>query len=203
MVSWIETKEELNPALLPAIVAALHNAPWSDVKSKADEFFPMAASKDNRPLPAIADLIQKKGSPTAGQKVYAGVGTCAKCHQVNGQGTNVGPDLSEIGSKLTREAMYESILFPSAGISHNYENWMVRTEEGQMINGLLLSETDQQIQIIDANGIKHTIKTEEIEDKQKQKLSLMPADLHREMTEQELIDVVEYMTTLHGKTGTD
>ena len=99
--------------------------------------------------------------------------------------------------------MYESILFPSAGISHNYENWMVLTEDGQTITGLLLSETEQQTEIIDANGIKNSIKSEEIDEKKRLRLSLMPADLHRQMTEKELIDVVEYMTTLRGKTGTD
>ena len=203
LIRWIDTKKELNPAIRPAIAAALHSAPWPEIRNRANELFPIAPSKENRPLPAIVELIKKKGDASAGQRVYAGIGTCAKCHQINGQGTNVGPDLSEIGAKLTREAMYELILFPSAGISHNYENWMVMTEQGQMINGLLLSETDHQIQIIDANGIKHTLKVEEIEEKKKQKLSLMPADLHRELTERELVDVVEYMTTLRGKTRKD
>lgn len=39
-------------------------------------------------------------------------GTCNKCHLVRGEGKQIGPDLTEIGSKLSREAMFESILYP-------------------------------------------------------------------------------------------
>ena len=52
-------------------------------------------------------------------------GTCIQCHQVNGLGKEVGPNLSEIGKKLTKQALFESILYPSAGISHNFETWVV------------------------------------------------------------------------------
>ena len=41
---------------------------------------------------------------------------CSKCHQINGTGTDFGPNLSEIGAKLAKKALYETILDPSAGI---------------------------------------------------------------------------------------
>ena len=66
-----------------------------------------------------------KGNAARGKLVFETTGTCAKCHVVNGQGKEVGPNLSEIGSKLSREAMFESILYPSAGISHNYETYLL------------------------------------------------------------------------------
>ena len=92
--------------------------------------------------------------------------------------------------------MYESILFPSAGISHNYENWMILKEDGQIITGVLVGETEDKIQIKDDKGINHEISMDEVDSRKKQKLSLMPADLHKELTEQELVDLVEYLTTL-------
>jgi putative heme-binding domain-containing protein len=196
MIWWIDQKEKLDPIIMPAIQAALHRAKWADVKKRANELFPMAASKDNRPLPSIADLVKKKGDVVNGKKVFAGVGTCAKCHIVNGQGIEVGPDQSEIGSKLTKPAMYESILFPSAGISHNYENWMVLKTDGTIITGIMLGETESEIQLKDEKGIQHVISMDDVDEKKKQRLSLMPADLHKEMTEQELVDLVEYLMTL-------
>ena len=106
------------------------------------------------------------------------------------------PDLSEIGTKLSRQAMYESILFPSAGISHNYENWMVLKLDGQIISGVLVGETGEKIQIKDDKGINHVISLDDIDSRKKQKLSLMPADLHKELTEQDLVDLIEYLMTL-------
>jgi len=168
MLWWIDQKEEIDSTIMPAIKAALHSAPWPDVKQKADELFPMPPSKDNRPLPSVAALAAREGKVDSGQKVFAGVRTCAKCHVVNQQGIEVGPDLSEIGSKLTKTSMYEPILFPSAGISHNYENWMVMTVDGEMITGVLLGESEQEIQLKDDKGIKHVIAMEDLEQKKQQ-----------------------------------
>ena len=190
---------DFNPALKPAIIAALHNSRHEQIRSEINRLHPIPSTKDNSPLPSSFALTKEQGSPERGLAVFTGVGTCAKCHQVNGKYTNVGPDLSEIGSKLSRQAMFESILFPSAGISHDYESWKVVTVDGALITGLLLSETDSQVVIVDSNGIQHTIEAADIEAKQKQKLSLMPADLQRLMSKQELVDVVEYMATLRKK----
>ena len=196
MIWWIDQKQQLDPAIMPAIQAALHRAKWSDVKKQANVLFPIAASKDNRPLPSISDLVNKEGDAGNGKKIFEGVGTCAKCHIVNGKGIEVGPDQSEIGSKLTRPAMYESILFPSAGISHNYENWMVMKADGTIITGIMLGETESEIQLKDEKGIKHVISIDDVDEKKKQGLSMMPADLHKAMTEQELVDLIEYLMTL-------
>ena len=56
---------------------------------------------------------------------------CIKCHQVNGEGTEVGPNLSEIGTKLGKDALYESILDPSAGISFGFEPWQLTLKNGE------------------------------------------------------------------------
>lgn len=196
IVYWIDQKEKLDPAIMPAIKAALHRARWPNIKRRANELFPIAATKDNRPLPAMNQLVKKSGDRANGKVIFEGIGTCSKCHLVHGKGIEVGPDLSEIGSKLTPIAMYESILFPSAGISHNYENWMVLKDDGQIISGILVGETDSEVQIKDDKGINHIISIDEVDSRKKQKLSLMPADLHKEMTEQDLVDLVEYLGTL-------
>ena len=120
----------------------------------------------------------------------------AKCHQVNGEGKNVGPDLSEIGKKLSREAVFESILYPSASISHNFETYIVETKKGTTANGLLVSKTAEEIAIKDAESIVRTFKMAEVESVAKSAVSLMPADLHQAITTQELTDVVEYLLTL-------
>jgi putative heme-binding domain-containing protein len=199
VLSWITKKEKIDPGTLPAIQATLHGARWKDIRKKANELFPIAATKNNQPLPSMDQLNKRKGNTANGQIIFEQAGTCAKCHIVNGKGIEVGPDLSEIGNKLSKLALYESILFPSAGISHNYENWMIQKSDGRSITGVLLGETATEIQIKDEKGIQHIIKSDEIDARKRLQISLMPADLHKELTTEELVDLVEYLSTLKKK----
>jgi len=131
--------------------------------------------------------------------VFNTIGKCNTCHVVNMEGKEVGPNLSEIGSKLSREALFESILYPSAGISHNYETWTALTDAGNTITGIKVSETGDTVVLRGADAITRTLKKSEIEELKKQSISLMPADLQKTMTAEELIDVIEFVQTLKKK----
>ena len=165
-------------------------------KQLAAKLYPLPPGKDSEPLPPLAELANRKGDVANGRIVFHTTGTCNKCHIVNGIGREVGPNISEVGKKLSKQAMFESILFPSAGISHNFEQWAITTVDGQVFAGLLVSSTDAETQIKDINGLVKTFKAAEIEEKIKQSVSLMPADLQKVMSVKELTDVVEYLTTL-------
>ena len=73
---------------------------------------------------------------------------------------------------------------------------MILDAEGNVYSGLLVSETPEEIQIKDEKGLVRTIKTADIEEKKQQDISLMPADIQKLLTAEELVDVVEYLTTL-------
>jgi putative heme-binding domain-containing protein len=155
----------------------------------------MLKSNQN-PLPPIDVLAKKKGNVENGRKLYFGASTCSQCHMVGKEGQNVGPSLTEIGDKLTREAMYVSILSPSAGISHNYEAYSARNTDGEVVTGLLVSKTESGVTLKDAKGIERTIPASELEEFLKMEKSLMPENLQETMSESDLVDIVEYLTTL-------
>ncbi|QDT39072.1 PVC-type heme-binding CxxCH protein [Stratiformator vulcanicus] len=190
---------KLDTTLRSAAIAALWSTSFADVRQAAAKEFPPPETKGAKPLPSLIELAKRRGDPKHGRVIYGTVGTCIKCHKVNGEGKEVGPDLSEIGSKLSRQAMFESIVYPSAGISHNYEAWSVVTVDGQIQTGLLVSDTDEAVVIRSADGIARTIPQDEIDETFRQDTSLMPADLPKVLSEQELVDVVEFLTTLRKK----
>ncbi len=194
IIQWAESKK-YDRLLEPAMVAAIYSARWNDIRAQARKLFPLKTPK-GKPMPNVAQLVRKRGDRKQGQIVYAKAGTCATCHVVNGVGKTVGPDLSEIGKKLSKTAMYESILFPSASISHNYEMWRVTTTDGELIDGVLVSETDKEIVLVDAKANRLTIKTENVDEKVRQKISIMPDNLREAMTDQQLVDLVEYLMSL-------
>lgn len=189
----------LDPELEQAVAAALHSSASRPAREAAQRLFPLPPSKDNMPTPPVTELVKLKGDAANGRMVFFSTGTCHKCHVVDGTGRDVGPNLSEIGGKLSREAMFESVLYPSAGISHNYETWTVVKTDGTTLNGLLVSSTDAEISLKGEDAVIRAVPKSEVDELVKQKISLMPADLQKTMSTQELADVVEYMQTLRAK----
>ncbi len=169
------------------------------IRTEAQKHLKLPSSADDRPLPALSNLLRQRGDVARGADVFANVGTCAKCHKVNGIGNEVGPDLSEVGGKLSAEALYESILNPSAGISHSFEMYTAALADGRLLSGLLVSKTADEVVLKDKDAILHKVPTSELDEFQQQKKSLMPDDLQKLMTEQQLVDLVEYMKSLKNK----
>ena len=190
---------ELTGALPQAAALAISACPWGDIRQAAADVLPLPKGRGGEKLPPLADLIKRSGSADKGKAVFAAVGTCAKCHVVQGEGKMVGPDLSGIGAKLSREALYESILAPSAAISHNYEAWTALTKDGRAITGLLVSKTPQQVVIRGADGVDATVAGDDLEELVRQPVSLMPADLASTLSAEELVDVVTWLETLRGQ----
>jgi len=189
-------QKKLPADLRQAAGAALVTHADPNIRKQAVVLFPPPPAKDNKPLPQIAQLASRKGNPRRGQKLFATAATCAKCHKVDGKGKEVGPDLSGIGRTLSRQALYESVLFPSAGISHNYESYVVALTDGTLVTGLLISRTPESVTIRNVEAIDRKMAVGDIEELKKQTISLMPADLQKLMTAADLVDVVEYLTTL-------
>lgn len=194
LIELVKTRR-LDPALTQFAALALHKANWNEVKDEAVRLFPLPPSR-NRTLPPIRELMKMRGDVGRGKTAFEGAATCSKCHKVNGHGDEIGPDLSEIGTKLSREALFESIMYPSAGINFNYETYVVETEDGNVLSGVITAETDDTIILKSADYVTRVLKKSELVERVKQQISLMPADVTKLITDQELVDVVQYLTKL-------
>lgn len=179
-----------------AAANALLSSADDAIRAAAAKRLSLPAAAGGEPLPPVSELVVKGGDAARGKAMFAGVGTCAKCHKVLGEGKDVGPDLSEIGSKLSKEAMYVSILDPSAGVSFNYETYVARTLDGTLLSGILVSQTDDVVELKTAESIVHKLKRDDIEALKKLPTSLMPADLQKQLKADDLVDIVEYLMTL-------
>ncbi len=179
----------------------LRNSPYQDIANKAKLTFPAPGKLDPKKLPAIAELAKRSGDATRGKAVWnasaAGASQCAKCHMVRGVGGQVGPDLSMIGKKVSRENLYESILIPSKAIADQYIQHSVTTTAEVTITGLLIADTPTAITLRDANGKDTTIAKKDLAGEvRKLKVSIMPEDIVAALTEDELADLVAYLETL-------
>lgn len=193
-------EQRLPDSLAGTARAALHSARWPDIQREAADLLPLPQTRNAEPLPPLRELAQRTGDAARGALVFSrpDVG-CINCHQVHNAGVNFGPDLSEIGGKLAREAIYESILDPNAGISFGYESYELALESGDEAYGLMVSETADEIALKDTRGIVTRYKKSEIKQKRQLPISAMPAGLQQNMAVEDLIDLVEYLSSLKKK----
>lgn len=188
--------------LQATLVFALRASSWDSLSKRISKLHPELSDSKSESLP-VGQWMKLPGNAKRGEQVFAGKATCATCHQVGNVGKQVGPALTEIGSKLGRTGLYESILYPSAAISHSYETYIALTEDGTAIKGVLISETDDTITLKTDKAVVRELRRDELEDFQKQKISLMPDGLHKLMTPQELADLVAYMSQLKKQPAVD
>jgi putative heme-binding domain-containing protein len=121
---------------------------------------------------------------------------CIGCHQIGTEGSDFGPALTEIGTKLGKDALFDSILDPSAGIGFGYEAWQFELKNGDEAFGLIGSETEDQVVLKVPGGTPQRLKKSEIRQRTQQKLSIMPANLQAALSAQEFVDLIAYLASL-------
>lgn len=132
------------------------------------------------------------GNPERGEAIFVRV--CAACHQIGDVGKPFGPKLDDIGQRMTRRDIIESIVLPNEKISKGFETIMVLTDDGRAINGFVLAEDEETISLGVANGKVETIDKEAIELRQEMKASSMPEGLTETIAPIEFLDLVAYLT---------
>jgi putative heme-binding domain-containing protein len=192
--------------LVAEVGTALRNSPFQGERNKALLLFPLAGKLDPKKLPSPAELAKRTGNPENGRKILAATlkneVQCLKCHMVQGAGGQIGPDLSLIGKKGSKENLFESILNPSKAIADQYVSWKIDTADGAAITGLIVTESESTVTIRDANGKDYPIAKGDIEKRSKSLVSLMPDNLVAGLTEQELVDLVAHLATLQSAAWT-
>ncbi|MBI3857199.1 MAG: PQQ-dependent sugar dehydrogenase [Planctomycetes bacterium] len=141
-------------------------------------------------------ILGLKGDVERGRAIFAAPTLqCAKCHRVQAGPETAGPELSKIGAKYNRAQLLESILEPSKLIDPKFAAMIVQTKSGDVINGIVLSKTDAELVLRDAE--KETrLKMSAVERMVPQQKSLMPEALLQHLTAQEAADLIDYLGSL-------
>lgn len=143
-------------------------------------------------------ILALKGDFGRGKQTFfenSGV-SCKNCHRIQNEGKELGPELTRIGMKLTRAQLLESMLEPSKLIDPKYVTYLVESVDGHILTGLLQSKDDIEVAIKDTQDKVHRISTKEIEQLVPTRQSMMPEMLLRDMTAQQVADLLEYLSSL-------
>ncbi len=134
------------------------------------------------------------GDSRRGQRVFHGPrAACASCHAIGYLGGRVGPDLTHIGRIRTELDLLESLLFPSASFVRSFEPVSVVTLEGEVIHGIPRREDVEEIVLtVDAQR-EVRVSRANIESMAPGRVSVMPAGLDRQLSPQELADLLAFL----------
>ena len=159
----------------------------------------VATGQDYDPQVAkqLADRSIEKGNPGRGAIVFSAATTaCLSCHKVGKNGGDVGPDLSEIAKKQQPHQLAESILWPKRVVADQYKTINVATDDGTIIRGYRIRETDDELVVRDlANNQERTIQSDDVV-AIKEVGTLMPDGLLATLSDQDKYDLVAFMSEL-------
>ena len=106
------------------------------------------------------DLNAASGNSALGKLLFKK--HCASCHQLFGEGTKIGPDLTTANRK-DRDFLLASIVDPSAVIRREYLSHVVQTTDGRLLTGLIVEQTPGKLTIVNAKGERLTLAPAQIE----------------------------------------
>ena len=134
-----------------------------------------------------------KGTPGDAERgiaVYKKV--CAQCHKMYGEGAEVGPDIT-LSGRNNWDQLLSNVLDPSLVIGGSYQARILQTADGRVLTGLPVEETEQRVVLKVQGGKLETIPRDQIEVYKVSEISMMPEQLEKQITPQELADLFSYL----------
>lgn len=145
----------------------------------------------------VDQLLALAGDRQAGRRLFFESKTmrCKNCHKVGELGGNFGPNLTKLSKQRSREQILESIIAPSKKIDPKFQLMLLETKKGRVHNGLIEKRTNEQITLRTAHDKRVTIKATNIELLVPQQKSIMPDLLYRDLTAQQLADLLAFLSS--------
>jgi len=136
------------------------------------------------------------GNAVDGKKVFMEKpeASCIRCHKVNNDGAEVGPVLTGVGKRQSREYLLESIVDPNAKIAAGFETVLVTLKDGSVHAGILKSETSEDLGLMQPAGTLEILRKDDVKKRERGPSGMpMMAPL---LTKKDLRDLVEYLASL-------
>jgi uncharacterized repeat protein (TIGR03806 family) len=163
---------------------------WIAGLKPAQTFVQAWRMEDLRPS---LDQLKKGRSIDAGRRAFRETG-CAQCHRFEGDGGTVGPDLADVGHRLSTVDLLESILLPSKVIADEYAGTLLETSDGAIVSGRIEREDDRVVVVRTASaGEVTTVEKARIVARRRSNQSNMPAGIVNVLKKEQVLDLIAYL----------
>lgn len=174
----------------------LQSFPDKHLRKRAREILATGGSLPNADrdavLQSLLPLTKEQGDAVAGRELFKK--HCSKCHIHGDMGTAIGPNLTGM-SVHPKAEMLTHIIDPSRSVEGNFRIYTVVRTDGRVANGMLASETRTSITLIDTEAKEASIQRDDIEELVASRKSLMPDGFEKQMSKQELTDLLEFLAS--------
>ncbi|MCB1278094.1 PVC-type heme-binding CxxCH protein [Prosthecobacter sp.] len=151
-----------------------------------------SSSNRKEVIAKYAPVMTLTGDVARGAKIYETA--CMVCHKFADKGNDVGPHLGTIKA-WTAEQLVTNILDPNREVSPNFALYIIETNDGRTLSGLIASETAGNLTLKRADGGTDTVLRSEIKSLTSPGISLMPEGLEAAITPQQMADLIAYLKT--------
>jgi putative heme-binding domain-containing protein len=154
--------------------------------------------------PAV--VLGLKGDPARGSELLSPAGklaACLACHQLRGEGKDLGPALDGVGGRLSRAELLESLREPSKQFADGYETWTLTRADGSTGSGFLRMSDSGGPELRLTDGTVWQLTEVDRSRLQKLPISLMPAGLLAGLTAREAVDLLAFLESLREDTNAE
>ncbi|WZO98642.1 c-type cytochrome [Isosphaeraceae bacterium EP7] len=191
LVDAIEADTIALTELSPADRDALRLTPDTKLRGRVEALLAGSTPPDRAAVVrAFQPTLNLGGDARRGGELFAK--NCLTCHQRQGRGARVGPDLSGVAGRPA-PALLKDILDPNADVSAEFVAFLVVTKRGQTLSGLLVEETGSSLKLRAAEGVEQSVLRSEVEAMRPSGRTLMPEGLEEALGAQGLADVIAYL----------
>ncbi|MEQ9409880.1 MAG: HEAT repeat domain-containing protein [Fuerstiella sp.] len=168
------------------------------IRSRSDRLFGSEVNTNRSSVVAEhQDVLQLEGSVEGGVAVFRKI--CASCHKVGDIGYQVAPDLASVKNKSEADLLI-AILDPNREAQPNFNTYTVVTSQGRTHNGIIAAESSNSITLRRAEAKEDVILRSNIEELVSTGISLMPEGLEKDLSKQQIADVIAFVKSVGGPT---
>ena len=144
----------------------------------------------------LARALDAEGNADTGAELFRAQ-SCSGCHTfANGQRPK-GPHLVDIGRRYRPAELIESIVDPGRKIAQGFDTWAFLLDDGTVHTGFVVQESAESVIIRQTDGLSREFPQDEIDERLKQEISMMPKGIVGNLTPEQLADLLAYLQTLH------
>ena len=151
----------------------------------------VTASKRQEVIDAFMPALSLTGDAAHGKKIYEE--RCSSCHRLGGEGHALGPDLVTVKTS-GKEKIMVNVLDPNREVAPQFQAFEVELKDGDSLIGII-NEDANSVTVHQAFGKETVVLRSNIAKIRNQQLSLMPEGVEAGLQNQDVADLLEYITT--------
>lgn len=137
----------------------------------------------------LAKVDWNSGNVARGKRLFT-ERSCSQCH---GSGQALGPSLSGVAGRFSRDDLFLAIALPDRDVSPRYQATTIETKAGQTQTGLIVYESSELVILRNTTNQTFRFAMSEVESKHKHNRSLMPSGLLKGLSPQDVADLYRYL----------